>query len=108
MRSPSFRSSHCEPGQPGQHRGLRGAAAAASGGDAHSGGHLPVPKLATQLPSLSVHDCTRAGLGEHWRRNTAAPQQDQAKVDLSSVEASAVGGHEMVCKVQSTVVRSLG
>lgn len=30
----------------------------------------------------------------------AAPQQDEAKADLSSVETSAVGRHQVVCKVR--------
>ena len=54
-----------------------------------------------------MHQHTCAEPGEHRHGNTAAPWQDEAKADLSSVETSAVGRHQEVCKVQHTVVRSL-
>ena len=46
-----------------------------------------------------MHECTRAELGEHQHGNMAASQQDEVKADLSSVETSAVGRHQVVSKV---------
>lgn len=51
---------------------------------------------------MNAHADSMAELGEHWHRNTAAPQQDEAKADLSSVETSVAGRHQVVCEVQST------